>query len=150
MRCKVSTAYQHRYSHTTSVEGVRVGCASARTQHPRAFIRDAISAPIWYRPSRAPQTPPVHPCTDGSPHQDLNNEKKNREKNKKIRRQKSLLSFHVERTHFRAASRDAGGRLRAHRMCAPRPVGQTARSKARELRVPVQRDSHRTPTPVAS
>ena len=31
--------------------------------------------------------------------------------------------------HFRAASRDAGGRLRAHRTCAPRPVGQTTRQK---------------------
>ena len=36
------------------------------------FIRDAIFATVWYRPSRAPQTPPVHPCTGGSPYQDLN------------------------------------------------------------------------------
>jgi len=71
LRCKISTAYPVRHLHIASVEGVRVGCASARTQHPRAFIRDAISAPVWYRPSRAPQTPPVHPCTGGSFYENL-------------------------------------------------------------------------------
>ena len=36
------------------------------------FIRDAISAPVWYRPSRALQTPSRHPCRAGSPYEDLN------------------------------------------------------------------------------
>ncbi len=36
------------------------------------FIRDAISATVWYRPSRAPQTPSRHPCRTGSTYQHLN------------------------------------------------------------------------------
>ena len=53
-------------------EGVRAETTSAWSLHSRAFIRDAISAPVWYRPSRASQAPSVHPCTDGSLYQDLN------------------------------------------------------------------------------
>ncbi|KID02001.1 hypothetical protein PU00_12645 [Hafnia alvei] len=66
--------------------------ASARPFNPRAFIRDAISAPVWYRPSRAPQTPPVHPCTGGSLYQNLNNEKT---KNRKIENIFGLFIFVV-------------------------------------------------------
>jgi hypothetical protein len=70
--------------------------ASARPFNPRAFIRDAISAPVWYRPSRAPQTPPVHPCTGGS----LPKLKQLKDEKTKMSFVFYLLSFPVERNAF--------------------------------------------------
>ena len=70
--CKVSTAYPLRYLHIAFVEGVRVGCASARTQHPRAFIRDAISAPGRHAPSLAPPPLVKTSCFHCSKYHNLN------------------------------------------------------------------------------
>jgi hypothetical protein len=40
---------------------------------------------------------------------------------------KILTHFRVERMHDRTAIREDGGRLRAYKMYAPRPVGQATR-----------------------
>ncbi|EHM46656.1 hypothetical protein HMPREF0454_00521, partial [Hafnia alvei ATCC 51873] len=65
-----------------------------------------------------------HPCRAGSPYQDLN---KDKDKDKDKDKQYCFVLFVLDEMHDRTAIREDGGRLRAYRMCAPRPVGQTTR-----------------------
>ncbi|MGL4684601.1 MAG: hypothetical protein ACRCV4_16400, partial [Hafnia alvei] len=67
--------------------------ASARPFNPRAFIRDAISAPGRHAPSLAPPPLVKTSCFHRSHYQDLNYQKN--KKDKKTRRQEGKNAFRL-------------------------------------------------------
>ena len=134
-RCKVSFAGQYLCLHKNAGVGDRVGCASARTQHPRALFETPFPLRFGIAHPGRPKLRHDIPVVSALP--------------TKTSALQIVRLFVLNEIHFRTANREVGGRLRAHRKCAPKPVGQTARLKARESRGCALATSRRAPTPTA-
>jgi len=80
---------------------------SATSLSPNPNLHDSLGCPVTCR-KRSTSKPILHQL-------------------KKQKTKTSFVFYMLDEMHIRAASRDAGGRSRAYRMYALRPIGQTAR-----------------------